>query len=256
LITLTQAIIMALFYGILKCGFAYSALVMIGNGCLPAALVAGIVMGDIPKALAVGATCQLMYLGVIAPGGQAPSSPSLAALFASAFVISANLSIEAATAVAVPVGLIGVQLGNVKNMLNSVWVNKADQYAEQADTKRMFLTGVIGPSVIALILFVPLVTVGLYFGASVVDSIFKAIPTWVMNGIKVVGGMLPALGFAIIVTIIGKKKFLPFFAAGYFLVAYTGVSIIPLTLLGLFLSYLYVTFTGDNKLQTGGETNG
>ena len=44
-----------------------------------------------------------------------------------------------------------------------------------------------------------------YFGTSVVNIILKYIPDVVMHGLEVSGGMLPALGFALIIHMIGKE---------------------------------------------------
>ena len=51
--------------------------------------------------------------------------------------------------------------------------------------------------------------------------------------------MLPALGFAMTVNVIGRPQFLPFFLGGFFLAQYSGLSGIPLALSGLFVAFMY-----------------
>lgn len=50
------------------------------------------------------------------------------------------------------------------------------------------------------------VAVAVYFGAANIDKVLAVIPDWLMNGLTVAGGMLPALGFAIVIKIIGKRN--------------------------------------------------
>ena len=46
-------------------------------------------------------------------------------------------------------------------------------------------------------------------GQDVVINIMKALPTFVTHGLEVAGGVLPALGFALIMNMIGKNKLIP-----------------------------------------------
>ena len=49
------------------------------------------------------------------------------------------------------------------------------------------------------------VALAVYYGSAYIERILDAIPVWLMNGLTVAGGMLPALGFAIVVTVIGQR---------------------------------------------------
>ena len=51
----------------------------------------------------------------------------------------------------------------------------------------------------------------------------KALPTFVTHGLEVAGGVLPALGFALIMNMIGKNKLIPFVFLGYIVVSVGGV---------------------------------
>lgn len=56
---------------------------------------------------------------------------------------------------------------------------------------------------------------------------------------------MPAVGFAIVATVIGRKYLLPYFLAGYFLVQYAHLSPMPLVIFGLIISYLHLLFTRE-----------
>ena len=51
------------------------------------------------------------------------------------------------------------------------------------------------------------------------------------------------VGFAIVVSVIGRKYLLPYFIAGFFLVKYGGLGIMPLAIFGGIIAYLHILFT-------------
>lgn len=90
-------------------------------------------------------------------------------------------------------------------------------------------------------------TLILYFGTDATASIVNAMPSWLLNGLSVVSGMLPAMGFAMTILVIGQPTFLPFFLGGFFLTQYTSIGMIPLAMLGLFLAYLHIRYSKDES---------
>ncbi|MFX3619001.1 MAG: PTS mannose/fructose/sorbose/N-acetylgalactosamine transporter subunit IIC [Sporolactobacillus sp.] len=247
-VTLLQAILIGAYYWLKGCRIGYTVGVALMFTPLPAALWVGIVLGNIPLAMTVGAALQLMYLGVIAPGGNLPQEPALAALISCTAAIALHLPIGAAVALAVPVGLLGAQMLNLERIINSVWIHMADKYAEQGNTGGIYRAGILYPILMKIPLYVIPVAVALYYGTGYLSGIVKAIPDPLMNGLTVVGEMLPALGFAIVVSIIGRKYLLPYFTLGFFLVAYTQIAILPLAIFGAIIAYLHILFTkGDTK---------
>ena len=69
-ISLTQAILLGLFCGIAKCCIPYTAGAFMYNTVIFNAVIVGAVLGDMPHAMMIGASLQLIYLGVIAAGGK------------------------------------------------------------------------------------------------------------------------------------------------------------------------------------------
>ena len=43
------------------------------------------------------------------------------------------------------------------------------------------------------------------------NKVLEVIPAWLMHGFEVMGGILPALGFALTIMVIGKKNLIPYF---------------------------------------------
>ena len=206
----------------------------------------GAIMGNMTQAMIVGASLQLIYLGVIAAGGNQPSDPCLAAYIAIPVALVSGLDTNAAVALAVPVGLLGVQISNLLYLMAGFFAQKGDKLVEQGNAAGMTRWSVIYVGIIRCLAFAVPVTIALYFGAGMMQGVLNDIPKWLTNGLSAMGACLPAVGFAIIANLISKPKFVPFFFAGFFLIQYTKIGTIPLLLVGAFLTFLYLTFTAKD----------
>lgn len=251
-ISLTQAILLGLFCGIAKCCIPYTAGAFMYNTVIFNAVIVGAVLGDMPQAMMIGASLQLIYLGVIAAGGNQPTDPCLAAYVAIPVAMASGLNTNAAVALAVPVGLLGVQISNLLYLVAGFFAQKADVYAEKGDAKGMIGWSIVGVGFMRLICFASLLTVAVYFGSGALQGVLDDIPKFVTNGLTAMGACLPAVGFAIIANLISKPKFVPFFFAGFFMIQYTKIGTIPLLMMGAFITFLYVTFTKNEYTSNAG----
>jgi PTS system mannose-specific IIC component len=254
-ITIMQAVLIGLFWWFKTNYYGQTFTCAISNCCLPGALFVGIVLGDVPNAMIIGASVQLIYLGILGPGGNLPQDPTLAALVSTAIVLKSGMPVETAFAIAVPVGLLGAQILNLIRLINTTWIHMADKYAENGNTRGIYLAGLVYPSLARIPITVIPVALAVYYGSAYIERILDAIPVWLMNGLTVAGGMLPALGFAIVVNVIGQRYLLPYFAAGFFILQFTGIGILPLAIFGVIIAYLHVLFTNSKKVE-GGTING
>ncbi|MCL2163572.1 MAG: PTS system mannose/fructose/sorbose family transporter subunit IID [Oscillospiraceae bacterium] len=210
---------------------------------LPMSLIVGIVLGDVEKAMIIGAALQMIYLGIMGPGATTPQDPSIAALIGTSLGISAGIDVNVAVALAVPVGLIGRQLGQLVYMANIYCLHVGDRHAEKGNIRGVVFSGAVLPQIAKFILTIPLIAV-IYLGPTYAESIINSVPEWLMNGFSIVGGLLPAVGLAIIIRVIGKKALLPYFAIGFLAVQYLGIPILPLSIIGVITAYLHLMFTG------------
>ena len=109
-ITIAQALLLGFFWWFKTNYYGQTFTCFISNSCLTAALFVGIVLGDIPNAMIIGASVQLIYLGILGPGGNLPQDPVLATLVSTAIVLKSGMPVETAFAIAVPVGILGAQI--------------------------------------------------------------------------------------------------------------------------------------------------
>lgn len=242
-ITLTQAILLGLLGGIAKCCIPYTPGAFMFNTVIFNAVVIGAVLGDMSQAMIIGASLQLIYLGVIAAGGNQPTDPCLAAYVAIPVAMASGLDTNAAVALAVPVGLLGVQITNILYLAAGFFAQKGDACVEKGNAAGMIRWSIVTVGLLRLLCFGALISIALYFGSSALQGVLDDIPGFVTNGLAAMGACLPAVGFAIIANLISKPKYVPFFFAGFFLIQYTKIGTIPLLMIGAFITFLYITFT-------------
>lgn len=215
--------------------------------------VVGLLMGDVQTGLVLGGSLELLYLGIIYPGGTVPACASSAALVAIPIAISTGLDSGAATVLAVPFGVLGSALWTLKGAVNNVWSVRVDACLEKNDFRAVRMNTTILPLLTsALIFFIPVFLCNV-LASEVVTSVIDSIPDWALNGIEVAGSLLPAIGFAIAVSMIGKKEIMPFFFIGYFAVQYLGLGAIAIAIFGACVAVVYY-FLG-NAPEKGSASN-
>ena len=228
--TVAQAILIALLYWISQAKIWYGFSIMRMPLCI--APFIGLMFGDIPTALQVGATLQMIYIGSIAPGGNPPADEGLASCIAIPIALTAGIDPTVAISLAIPLGLLGVVLENVRKTLNTFFVHMADKYAAEGNVRGLQLSATLYPILLAFPMrFIP-VFIACLFGPEAIQAFVNMLPEWITHGLSAAGNILPALGFAITMIVIGKKQYLPLFVIGFFIVAYTGLSTVGIAIFG------------------------
>lgn len=202
-----------------------------------AGMFAGVIMGDVTTGLLVGGTIQLMNLGVSNYGGASIPDYMSATLISTALTVSTGQGIEFAVGIGVPAALLLVQLDILARMANTFFQHKAEAYAEKRDYKNVKLMNVLGVIPWSLSRFVPVFVI-LFFGADVVNNILAASPVWFLDGLKVAGGLLPAIGIAILLKYLPLKTYAPYLVLGFAISAYLNVAVLGIALIGGSIAFL------------------
>ncbi len=216
---------------------------------LVAGLFVGLILGDPGKGTLIGAAINLIYLGFISAGGSIPGDPALAGWVGTTLALAGNLDYGAALALAVPIGLLGTVIWNARMTGDTVFVHYADRKAEEANIGEVARANWLYPQIyLFLITFVP-VFFAAYLGTAFVTDIINGLPTWVLNGLAVGGGVLPAIGIAMNMRFIFRGPVVPYFFLGYFLFVVTkgGLSMAVIAVIGLALAALHVYYVGDRE---------
>lgn len=232
------SILMGIYYWFARLRFGYTFSSMLLQP-LTIGVFVGIITGNMTLSMQIGAALQLVYLGVTStPGGNVPSDPALAGCIAIPLGVMANMSPEVAIALAIPFGVLGVFVDQLRRSTNAIWVHMADNYAEKADTKGIMRAAFLYPALMGFLIRFPIVFLINYLGANVAADILQILPERLMHSFEIMGGILPALGFAITIQVIGKKQMIPFFLIGYFVVIYLKLDVMSMAILGTCFAFI------------------
>jgi PTS system mannose-specific IID component len=216
---------------------------------LVAGLFVGIILGDPAQGALIGGAINLFYLGFIGAGGTIPSDPGLAGWLGTTIAIAGGLNYAEALAIAVPLGLLGTIVFYTRMTVDSAFAHLADRYAERGWLTGLTVANLILPQIFLFaITFTPVFLAALK-GVPFIVDVIHSLPIWVLNGLAVAGGILPAIGIAMNMRFIFRWPFIPYFFLGYFLIVASNGSlpIVIVAAIGLSVGALHVVFTERAK---------
>ncbi|MDD9150278.1 PTS sugar transporter subunit IIC [Sporolactobacillus sp. CQH2019] len=218
---------------------------------LVAGLIVGLIMGDVQNGVIIGATINALYIGLVTPGGAMAADLTFAGYVGTALALSAHVSANMALTIAIPLGLLGTFVWQLFATVNALFAHRADKYAAEGSLGKLTFMTLGVPQIFAFILrFIPAFLV-LYYGAGAAQNIVHFIPSWLTSIITVMGGMLPALGMAVLIKMLMSKfTLISYFIIGFIAVALLKFPILTVALIGISLAMVNLMVTnkkGESK---------
>ncbi|BAD40927.1 PTS mannose/fructose/sorbose/N-acetylgalactosamine transporter subunit IIC [Symbiobacterium thermophilum] len=238
---MTYGIGIALLLGII----AYIAVVMnlgasvFWHEALIVGAVTGLIVGDVQMGLTIGATLTLMSLGMWTYGGATIPDFMTGAILGTAFGALPGVGVEGGLAIAVPAALLMTQLDVLGRATTTLFIHGADKAVAEGNVRAVTWWHLLGQLPWGLTRFFP-VFLAVWLGAEPVQNFINWMPDHVMNAMRVTGAVLPALGFALLLTMMPLKKYWPFALLGYVLFAYLKVPMIGIALTAVAVGILYL----------------
>lgn len=224
-------IIQALLIG-LWTAFCYSGMLfgIFTNRALVLSFGVGVVLGDIPTALAVGAISELAFMGFgVGAGGTVPPNPIGPGIFGTLMAITMkDISPEAALSLSIPFAVAIQFLQTAIYTFASGLPSAAERSLDARNFKKFKFQINITVMLFAVVGF-SLGFLGAY-SMDLLSNLVALVPEALLKGLNVAGGMLPAIGFGMILSVMVKKELVPYTILGYVLAAYFGLPVIGIAL--------------------------
>lgn len=225
---------------------------------LVACTLIGLVSGHLTEGIVLGGSLQMIALGWANVGAAVAPDAALASV-ASAIIMVLGLeggttdvqtAISTSIAVAVPLSVAGLFLTMICRTIAIPMVHFMDGAAEKGNIRAIetwhilaiLLQGVRIAIPAAALCFVP---------AQVVTDTLNQMPVWLSGGMTVGGGMVAAVGYAMVINMMSTKETWPFFALGFVLAAIGELTLIALGAIGVALALIYLGLK-----ENGGSSNG
>ena len=145
-----------------------------------------------------------------------------------------------AIGLAVPVGLLMVQLDVLARFANTIFQHRIDTFIKENKPNAAARNALWGTFTWGFSRALP-VFILLVVGNDVVKAILRVIPAWLTDGLKVSGHILPIVGIAILLRYLPTKRFISYLAIGFIAAAYLKMPMLGVALLGTALAYIHYT---------------
>lgn len=214
----------------------------------------GLVLGNLQAGLVIGATLEIMWMGIGNVGAyMAPDLITGTIISTSLAIMSSNsgttLATMVATAVtlAVPTSILAQQLLVLIETINCSLNGWAKRLAENGDVKGTVWL-IYPPAILTGLARAVPTLIALEFGAGAIQQVIKSLPKFVIDGLSTSGSIIPAVGIALLMmSMIKKFELWMFLILGFILAAYLKLDVLPITLIAIVFAFLYESATRNRE---------
>ena len=220
---------------------------------LVACTLIGLVTGQLVPCIILGGSLQMIALGWANIGAAVAPDAALAAV-ASAIILvqggQGRAGVDTAIAVAIPLAVAGLFLTMIVRTLSVICVHQMDAAAAKGSFKGVEAWHIIEVCLKGIRIAIPAAAL-LAIPSSAVAAALNSMPAWLTDGMSIGGGMVVAVGYAMVINMIATKEVWPFFAIGFCLAAISDLTLIALGAIALAIAFIYI-----NLSEKGGNGNG
>lgn len=201
------------------------------NRPIVVAPIAGLILGDFHTGIIMGAALESIFMGISAIGGSIPADATTSSVIAVAYTVLTGSDVKAGLALALPIGAV---MASFASMFTPLWASLAAYWEKSAveSSPKKFFWQVMGVNALMPLVNTVVLFIAVAFGVEGLNAALAALPRWVMAGLGAASGMMLAVGFAILTSMIWSKEIGCFFFLGYVLVKYLNLGTLPIAIIG------------------------
>lgn len=213
------------------------------NRPIVVAPLVGLILNDFQTGIIMGAGLESIFMGISAIGGQIPADATTASIIAVSFTILTGGTMEAGIALSLPIGTV---MASINSMLTPIWASFAPYWERlSSKPKQFFIQNILFSAFLTLVPTIVLF-LAISFGVEGLNGFLESLPAWVMTGLNAASGMMLAVGFAILTSMIWSNEVGYFFIVGYALVKYLNLGTLPIAIFGAAIAI--TMFLNEKKL--------
>lgn len=210
--------------------------------------IIGLVLGDLQTGAIMGGLIEAIFLGIVSVGGGAPADAFGSTIICTTFVIRGGIPMEAGLALAFPIGTLTARISQLVLPMHAYLVRVFEKFAENGESKKFVTLQQAYRFCFSRLFHSITIFLAIWFGAERVQSVFDYLPTFVLDGLGVAGGMLPAVGLGILTSMILNKRQGAFLFIGFALSAYLDLGTMAVAILAGAVAV--IVFFNDAELQS------
>ena len=229
---------------------------------LVACTLIGLVTGHLEAGIILGGTLQMMALGWANVGAAiAPDAALASVASAILMVIAINggsdqaTAITTAIAVAVPLSVAGLFLTMIVRTLAIPVVHAQDAAAAKGNFGAIEVWQIIAICMQGIRIAIPAAAL-CFIPSDAVMGALNMMPAWLNEGMTIGGGMVAAVGYAMVINMMATNEVWPFFALGFCIAAISQLTLIALGVIGVSLALIYLGLKEAAKAGAGAAGSG
>ncbi|HGW3612567.1 TPA: PTS mannose/fructose/sorbose transporter subunit IIC [Enterococcus faecium] len=227
---------------------------------LVACTLIGLVTGNLEAGIVLGGTLQMIALGWANIGAAVAPDAALASVASAIILVLGGQGVKgvpSAIAIAVPLAVAGLFLTMIVRTIAVPIVHLMDAAAEEGNIRKVEMWHIIAICLQGVRIAVPAAAL-LFIPAQTVQSFLESMPAWLTDGMAIGGGMVVAVGYALVINMMATKEVWPFFVIGFVVAAISQLTLIALGALGVALALIYLNLSkmGGSSNNGGGSNSG
>ncbi|ASL94249.1 PTS N-acetylgalactosamine transporter subunit IIC [Serratia sp. OLHL2] len=189
----------------------------------------GLILGDVYTGLLVGGTLELVWMGMVPLAGAQPPNVVIGGVIGTAFAILTKADPKVAIGVAVPFSIAVQGCITLLFTLFSPMMHRCDRMVKALNWRGIERVNYLGIGILFIFYFV-VAFLPIYFGADAASAMVQKAPGWLLDGLAVAGGMMPAIGFSLLMKVMMKKTYVAYFILGFISVTFLKLPILAVAL--------------------------
>ncbi|EAF5238794.1 TPA: PTS mannose/fructose/sorbose transporter subunit IIC [Listeria monocytogenes] len=221
---------------------------------LIACTLIGLVTGNLTACIILGGTLQMIALGWANIGAAVAPDAALASVASAIILVLGGQGVAgilSAIAIAIPLAVAGLFLTMIVRTLAVPIVHLMDRAAEKGNIRSVEWLHISAICMQGVRIAIPAAAL-LFIPADSVQSFLEAMPAWLTDGMAIGGGMVVAVGYALVINMMATKEVWPFFVIGFVVAAISQLTLIAIGALGVALALIYLNLSK----MGGGNSNG
>ena len=217
---------------------------------LVACTLIGLVTGNLIPCLILGGSLQMIALGWANIGAAVAPDAALASVAAAIILVlsgEGQAGISSAIAIAIPLAVAGLLLTIICRTIATAFVHLMDAAAKEGNIRKVEMWHFIAILMQGVRIALP---------AGPISALLASMPAWLTDGLAVGGGMVVAVGYAMVINMMATKEVWPFFAIGFVLATISQLTLIGLGAIGVALALIYLALSKKGGSGNGGSNIG
>ncbi|SCJ06565.1 PTS system N-acetylgalactosamine-specific EIIC component 1 [uncultured Clostridium sp.] len=196
----------------------------------------GAILGDLQLGLIAGGLTELAFAGLTPVGGTQPPNPVLAGVMTTVIAYTTGADVKTTIGLALPFSFLMQYIILFYYSSFSMFMQKLTKAAEEINLKKIMRINILSITIVGLTygLVVFLCT---YVAQEPMKALVESMPVWLSHGFEIAGGILPAIGFGLLLRIMLKKEYVAFLIIGFLVASFLDFSnLLPVALIGTALA--------------------